>query len=172
MVLEVPASAPESLVSVIQLKLESKPEVDPVWSLDPNIATEVLAEFAAVENLNKTKKRWMEKFGEWKGITHVDGFAGGGFEDGGVATWVVDVLEPGDYNVELTYAGEGRLVWGVSVAGGEQIQNQQNSSHNYQQFPIGWINFPKRGRYTVNVSCLEGNVQSASLKSIRFSRVE
>ena len=43
------------------------------------------------------------------------------------------------------------------------------ASHNYQRFPIGWRNFPKAGRYKVNVRCLEGNVESASLKSIRFT---
>ena len=30
-------------------------------------------------------------------------------------------------------------------------------SHNYQEFPIGWMNFPKPGKYQVSVSCLEGD---------------
>ena len=75
---------------------------------------------------------------------------------------------PGDYCVDLTYAGEGRLVWGVDVQDGEHIQNEQNSSHNYQRFPIGWLNFAAPGRYKVSVSCLEGNTKTASLKSITF----
>ncbi len=29
---------------------------------------------------------------------------------------------------------------------GQHIQNQQNSSHNYQTFPIGWINSPRAGQ--------------------------
>jgi len=74
--------------------------------------------------------------------------------------------------VGLTYAGEGRLVWGVDVAGGEHIQNQQNSSHNYQEFPIGLVHFPQPGRYRVSVSLLEGDVANASLKSIRISPAE
>jgi len=72
----------------------------------------------------------------------------------------------------LKYRGEGRVVWGVSVEGGEKIQNQQNSSHNYQSFPIGWINFPKPGTYTVNVTCVEGDFEAASLTSIKFTPVE
>jgi alpha-L-fucosidase len=83
----------------------------------------------------------------------------------------VDVLEPGEYNVDLTYAGEGRLVWGVEIEGGERIRNQQNASHNYQRFPIGWLHFPRRGRYVVRVSCLEGGLAKASLKAIHFARV-
>ena len=108
----------------------------------------------------------MEKFGEWKKVVRVHGW-----QPGGKASWEVEVLQPGEYNVDLTYSGEGRLVWGVDVAGGEHIQNQQNASHNYQEFPIGWITFPKPGRYTVAVSCLEGNSDTASLKAIRFTPV-
>ena len=78
------------------------------------------------------------------------------------------MLEAVDYNVSLTESGEGRVVWGVDVDGGEHIQNQQNSCHNYQVFPIGWINFPKPGKYRVSASCLEGNLAKASLKSIHF----
>ena len=110
---------------------------------------------------------WMEKFGEWKHVTRVSNWSAEG-----KASWEVDVAVPGEYNVELTYAGKGRVVWGVDVKKGEHIQNQQNSSHNYQKFPIGWINFPKPGRYTVSVSCLEGDLKEASLKSIHFKRVD
>ena len=81
------------------------------------------------------------------------------------------MLDAGDYNVDLTYSGEGRVVWGVGVEGGEYIQNQQNSSHNYQEFSIGWINFSKPGKYKVAVTCLEGDCKTSSLKAIRFTPV-
>ena len=88
----------------------------------------------------------------------------------------VDVLKPGYYNVDLTYNGMGRIVWGVDIEGGKSrragIQNQQNSSHNYQKFPIGWINFPKPGKYKVSVSCLEGDLAEASLKAIHLAFVD
>ena len=81
------------------------------------------------------------------------------------------MLQPGYYNVDLTYSGNGRIVWGVDVEGGQHIQNQQNSSHNYQRFPIGWTNFPKSGIYRVSVSCLEGDLAEASLKAIHLTPV-
>jgi alpha-L-fucosidase len=165
-ILELPPRAPEKLVSVIEVDLAAAPEVEATFGIDPNIGTEILAEFAEVEGAELSRKRWMEKFGEWKSVHHAHNWS-----PGGKATFEVDVLVPGDYNVSLTYAGEGRLVWGVDVEGGEHIQNQQNSSHNYQEFPIGWINFPKPGKYTVAVSCLEGNLETASLKAIRFMPV-
>jgi alpha-L-fucosidase len=166
-VLRLPPRAPERFASVVELELAAIPEVDPVWGVDPNIGTEVLAEFATVEGVELSAKRWMEKFGEWKSVRHAHGW-----KPGGKAVWEVSVLEAGDYNIALTYSGVGRLVWGVDVVGGEHIQNQQNSSHNYQEFPIGWLNFPRPGKYTISVTCLEGDLDTASLKSIRFIPIQ
>jgi len=164
--LRLPAQAPERLASVIQLDLAGAPEADSGWGIDPAITTEIQAEFATVRAAKKLGKRWMEKFGEWKHVVQVTDW-----RDEAAATWEVDVLAPGDYQVDLTYAGEGRLVWAVKVEGGESIQNQQNASHNYQRFPIGWLRFPKPGRYKVSVSCLEGELKTASLKAICFSPI-
>ena len=165
-VVQVPAKAPESLASVIELSFTEKPVVDPVLTLDPEVVTELAVEFADGNGVKKSEKRWMEKFGEWKRIVH-----GHEFGPNADLSWEVDVLVPGEYQVSLNYAGEGRLVWSVGVDGGESIQNQQNSSHNYQTFPIGWLHFPKSGRYRVSVQCLEGNVEKASLHAILFDVV-
>ena len=165
-VVQVPAKAPESLVSVIKLTFSEKPTVDPLLTLDPEAMTELAVEFADVNGVKKSEKRWMEKFGEWKRIVH-----GHDFGADADLSWEVDVLVPGEYQVSLNYAGEGRLVWHVGIDGGESIQNQQDSSHNYQTFPIGWLNFPKNGRYRVSVQCLEGDVGKASLHAILFDAV-
>ncbi len=166
-VFEVPQTAPEKLVSVIEVDLSGAPEVDPTFGLDPYCGTEILSEFATVKGAKLSHKRWMEKFGEWKAVHHVHNWT-----SGGKAVFEVDVLTAGDYNASLTYSGEGRLVWGVDIEGGEHIQNEQNSSHNYQEFPIGWLNFPKPGKYKVSVSCLEGDCKTSSLKAIRFTPVQ
>lgn len=165
-ILQVPPAAPEKLASVIEIDLEDTLMVDPAFGIDPNLDTEIEAEFALVKGAAQSEKRWMEKFGEWKRITHVHDW-----QPGGSAAFEVHVLKAGDYCVNLTYAGEGRVVWGVSVEGGERIQNQQNSSHNYQEFPIGWINFPKPGKYSISITCLDGDFEAASLQAIRISPV-
>lgn len=165
-ILHLPPSAPEKLVSVIEIDLAGHHEVDSTFGIDPNRGTEILAEFSLVDGVELTKKNWMEKFGEWKTVYHVHGW-----QKGGQTVFEVDVLEPGDYCAYLTYSGEGRLVWSVAIDGGEKIQNEQNSSHNYQEFPMGWLNFPGPGKYKVAVSCIEGKVESASLKSIRLEPV-
>ena len=161
-----PARAPESLASVVEVDLEGAPEADPCFGLDPALRTEIPADFASASGAKRSHKKWMEKFGEWRHVEQV-----GAWEAGGEAVWEVEVLFAGDYRVDLTYAGEGRLVWRVAVEGGQVIQNQQNSSHNYQSFPMGWLNFPAPGRYRVAVSCVEGNLEEASLRGIGFERV-
>ena len=161
-----PPTAPEKLVSVIQVNLQGKPEADPCFALDPEVPTEIPADFATVTGATKKNKRWMEKFGEWKHCQQISQW-----KTGGSAIWWFDVLKPGDYQIDLTYAGDNRLAWSVAVEGGEAIQNQQNASCNYQSFPMGWLNFPKPGRYKVSVACLEGNLDTASLKSISFNPV-
>jgi alpha-L-fucosidase len=162
----VPASAPEKLVSVIDVQLESAPEVDPAFGIDPEVETELFVDFAEVSGAKKERVSWMEKFGEWKEIERVHAW-----DKDGKASWTVDVLKPGAYQADLTYAGEGRIVWGVEIEGGEHIQNQQNSSHNYQRFPIGWLHFPNPGRYTVRVSCLDGDREMASVQSMHLTPI-
>lgn len=121
--------------------------------------------YSQIGNLYKGKTYY--GIGEWKHVVCV-----WRWEKGGKASWEVDVLKSSYYNVDLTYSGTGRIVWGVDVAGGEHVQNQQNSSHNYQRFPIGWINFPRAGKHTVSVSCVEGDLAEASLKAIHFTFVD
>ena len=165
--IQLPPSISEKIVPVVQLELVGQPEVDPCWGIDPAVETTILAQFAEVTGAKQETKKWMEKFGEWKHVVRV-----WKWEAGGKASWQVDVLKPGYYNVDLTYNGKDRIVWGVDIEGGQHIQNQQNSSHNYQKFPIGWINFPKAGKYKVSVSCLEGDLAEASLKAIHFTFVD
>ena len=165
--IQLPPRFSEKMVPVVRVELDGLPQVDPCWGIDPAVETTLLAQFAEVTGAEKAKKSWMEKFGEWKHVVRLWKWA-----EGGKASWDVDVLEAGYYNVDLTYNGQGRIVWGVDIEGGAHIQNQQNSSHNYQRFPIGWISFPKAGRYTVSVSCLEGDRAEASLKAIHFTFVD
>jgi len=165
--IQLPPRPAEKLVPVVQVELDGSPDVDPCWGIAPSLETTILAQFAEVTGAKQETKKWMEKFGEWKHVVRVWKWT-----EGGKASWEVDVLKPGHYNVDLTYNGTGRTVWGIDIEGGEHIQNQQNSSHNYQRFPIGWINFPKTGRYRVSASCLEGELSEASLKAIHFTLVD
>ncbi|MHC4703456.1 MAG: hypothetical protein ACYTFQ_23055, partial [Planctomycetota bacterium] len=147
--IQLPGRIAEKTVPIVKVELEAKPEVDRGWGIDPSLETTILAQFAHITGAKQEAKRWMEKFGEWKHVVRV-----WQWEEGGRASWEVDVLEPGYYNVDLTYSGTGRIVWGVDVEGGQHIQNQQNSWHNYQTFPIGWTLGSRRRHPLVEASAI------------------
>ena len=152
--INIPYKAPDDLVSVIRVEVDGEPKASHDYALDPTMATKVYADFGTAEGaVKKQRIRWMEKFGEWKAAKVFTKW-----EEGGKAVFEVDVLVPGDYNASLTYKGEGRLVWNVAIDGGQVIQNQQNSSHNLQEFQVGWLHFPKAGKYKINVSCLNAGL--------------
>ena len=80
----------------------------------------------------------------------------------------MDVCEAGDYRVELTYRGEGRLAWRIDTDEGVKLQNQQNSSMVYHEYPFGLLTFSKPGPHTLSVSFVEGDRDKASLESVRL----
>ena len=164
--LTLPPGTLNALVPVIEVTLAGPPEVDRTFGIDPKGPTELDVHFASVTGATRNSKRWMEKFGEWKHTVEVTDW-----KADGAATWEVDVLRPGHYRVDLTYTGEKRLVWRVAVEGGQAIQNQQNASPIYQSFPIGWLEFTTPGRHRVSVACIDGNITTASLKSLRLTLV-
>ena len=88
------------------------------------------------------------------------------------ASWDVNVIEPGEYLVELNYAGSGRLVWSVESDEGKKVQNQQNSSHIFINYPMGWMRFDKAGKHIVSVSLVEGDSITSELAAIRFTAID
>jgi predicted secreted protein len=44
------------------------------------------------------------------------------WSDAGQAVWSVDVCEAGDYRLELTYKGEGRLAWRIETDEGVRLR--------------------------------------------------
>jgi alpha-L-fucosidase len=158
------------LVSVIEIVLSdaSSVVVDSTWMIDPTMHTEISSEFALPQGgLEKSTHRWMEKFGEWKSIVRLHKFSNVTSK----AVWEVLVAKPGYYSVGLTYAGIGRLRWSITLqASSESIQNEQTSSHIYGTFPIGWLFFPHKGKFSVSVHCTStgDSLESVSLASIYF----
>ncbi|MEO0453606.1 MAG: alpha-L-fucosidase [Verrucomicrobiota bacterium] len=165
--IQLPQVISEKIIPVVEIELVSAANVDHSLGIDPSVETTLLTEFANVTNAKFHQIRWMEKFGEWK-----HAYQATEWKKDGKATWDVSVLQPGHYNVDLTYRGDKRVVWCVEIEGGEKIQNQQNASDHFQRFPIGWVHFPKPGRYKISVSCLEGDKKAAALKAAHFTYIE
>lgn len=164
---QVPCAPPDHPAGVIQVTVSGKPEVDQTLGVYPNLTSTLLVEFAEVEQAERKRIRWMEKFGEWKHMTQV-----GQWQDGGKAVWTVDVAEPGDYMVELTYKGEGRMVWRIETDEGVMVQNQQNSATVYHTYPFGRLVFERPGKHTLSVSLIDGDREKASLSAMRLRPME
>jgi alpha-L-fucosidase len=165
--LQVPPAPADYPASVIQVTLNDALVADQTLGIYPNIASTLLVEFADVTKAEKKELRWMEKFGEWKHMAQA-----GKWEEGGRAFWTVDVAVGGDYYVDLTYRGEGRLVWRIETDEGVKLQNQQNSASVYHTYPFGLLNFAKAGKHTLTVSLVGGDRVKASLSAVHVRPVE
>ena len=163
-ILNVPYKPADSPVSVIQIDLgvkASTANVDTTLGIYPNIGTTLLAEFAEVTGLEKSKISWMEKFGEWKHVHQISNW-----EAGSKAVWTVDVFEPGYYYLDLRYKGEKRLVWNIVTDEGIVLQNQQAATEKYNNYNIGILEFKKPGKHRITVSLVEGNPATSSLEAV------
>jgi alpha-L-fucosidase len=165
--LSLPSNTPDTLVPVVCLELAAPAEVDNTFGVDPELTTNLDTHFATIKDATREGRRWMEKFGEWKHAVEVSAW-----KPGGSATWEVDVRKPGLYRIDLTYSGNGRLVWRVDAGDNGFVQNQQNSSPIHQKFPIGWIEFKRAGRQKVSVSCIEGETASAALRELHITPLD
>ncbi|ANW96121.1 alpha-L-fucosidase [Wenyingzhuangia fucanilytica] len=166
-VFNVPYKTPDSPVSVIEVKLNSKPQVQQTHGVYPNIQNTLLTDFTEVSKAEKSSIRWMEKFGEWKKTTQVSKW-----KKKGKAVWEVNVLEPGYYYLDLNYKGEGRLVWKTTTDEGIMVQNQQAATEKYNAYPMGIIEFKKAGIHKITVSLVEGDPETSSLKSMIIKPIQ
>ena len=164
--LTLPARPVDHPASVVQVSLAGTAVVDTTHGIHPNADAVILAEFAEVSQATKQEIKWMEKFGEWKHVNQVSDWA-----DDGAVIWDVDVLEQGDYHVELRYKGEGRLSWRVETDEGDQLQNNQDSSHVYHSYAMGQLSFESPGKHSISVSLVDGDPAKASLLAIRICPV-
>lgn len=162
-----PVKRPEKLVSVIEVEVEGKISVEKILGIDPVYTTHMPVAFAGAENCTIKEKAWMEKFGEWKHIMQAQSWS-----PGSKVSWDVDVMEPGYYQVELNYSGNGRMVWRIENDEGSLVQNQQNSSQVYNFYEMGLLKFNTAGLHTLWVSFIEGAYEDASLQEMRLTRVD
>jgi alpha-L-fucosidase len=164
-VFSVPAKKPDNLAGVIEITTLPNGKVDATQAVDPEFGLSLSVVFSKTENCSARKKKWMEKFGEWKHIPQI-----GDWKENSTATWEFEIKSPGRYFVELLVSGSGPRVWNIRSDEGKEIQNRQNSSAIYTAQPIGWIDFEKAGRHTLTVKIPEGERKDTSLSEIKISQ--
>jgi len=162
--IKLPSDRPEQLISVVEVEVEDTLIVDTFLSIDPVYKTTLQVDFAEAEDCKIEEKRWMEKFGEWKHISQAQDWT-----KTSKVSWEIEIMEAGYYQIDLNYAGTGRLVWRIENEEGAIVQNQQNSSEVYQYYEMGLLKFDKAGKHTISVFLKEGDMENASLKEIRFT---
>ena len=163
-ILKLPARRPDKLVSVIEIEVDGGVETHDSYSVDPLNATIVPMDFAKAEGCQIEEKKWMEKFGEWKHIKQAQDW-----KDASKVSWEIEIMEPGYYQTELNYTGDGRMVWNITSDEDRVVQNEQNSSGVYGFYEMGLMQFDTPGKHTITVSLIDGKKNSASLKEIRFT---
>lgn len=163
-IIELPYQPADFPASAIDLRLEndvSSAEVNTVQGIYPNIKNVLTVEFASVSNAERSKDSWMEKFGEWKYVEQINKWG-----ENSKAVWNVDVFEPGYYYLELRYKGDGKVVSKISTDEGIVVQNQQDATRRYANYPIGIIEFKTSGEHSITVSFEGANREDIQLESI------
>ncbi|WP_417443136.1 alpha-L-fucosidase [Joostella sp.] len=167
-IFNLPSTAPSKLVSVISLNLDGEIEVNKTIGIDPTTETDISVAFAEAENATIDDIRWMEKFGEWKHITHATDWK----VNDSKLTFEVEVLEPGFYQTELNYKGTGRVVWNIANSERYIVQNEQSASSVYTTYPFGWLKFDKPGKHTITIKFAEGDSEKISLKKLIITPID
>ena len=165
-----PYKKPSALAYVIEVEADFRDAVDAAFAVDPEFGLELSALFGKAANCRVSKRKWMEKYGEWKHVHQVDGWA-----ENSAVQWEFEIKEPGRHLIEITCAvntPDTRRVFRVQSGEGRGIQNQQIFSPVYQTRPIGWLDFEKAGRHSVTLTLPEGERAGTSVKAIRITRAD
>lgn len=165
-IIDVPYEQPDMPISVIELKLKGKPDANAVLGLDPETPLILHSLFADVSGAEKSTKRWMEKFGEWKVAHVIDQWT-----DKAEVAWPVNVYEPGLYRVSLRYIGVDRLVWSIQTNEGVRTENQLGTTTKYVTHPAGLIEFKTPGHHRISVSLQSGDPKQTALEAIVLQQI-
>jgi alpha-L-fucosidase len=169
-ILDLPYKPLDSPVSVVEVVLKSpanQAKVETGLGVYPNIEKVYLTEFGETTNAEAKGVRWMEKFGEWKHVNQVSNW-----KENGKVKWNLNVQKPGYYYLDLNYKGTGRLVWKAVTDEGVKVQNQQAATEKYIFYNMGIVEFKTAGNHTIEVSLVEGDTKTSSLRAMKLKPIQ
>lgn len=140
------AEATDDPISVVVLETEGDPKVDPQVVLqDENGAAEL--DYLTVNTTGETATRFNRKGG-----FHISKWTG----PDDAAEWIVHLTEPGKFRVDISYAAnrdsEGKpyeVIIDNSVIEANTVYTGE--WFEYESFPIGYIELPTAGDYTLTI---------------------
>ena len=166
-ILNLPINPPDNPVTVVVLEIEGAPMVDPSI-VTPDKDGKMELNYLTAVTHGKTKTRFNVNM-----IFHITKWT----EPEDYIDWVIEVKEPGNFKVNITYAAsgdaEGRPY--EIINGDESIKSSviSGGDYNYYEFPIGYLNFPKAGKYTIKMRpTTSGDNYLMYLRSLNLSPVE
>lgn len=144
--ISIPKRPPDDPLTVLVLLLDGSPEVDPPLVLQDE-AGEIELNYLTSITHGNARTRFNRKGG-----FHISKWTAPEDEVG----WVININKPGKFEVKINYAAnrewEGNhfvLTSGKSLI--EKPVIYTGDWYEYHEFPIGYIEFPKEGKYTLTI---------------------
>lgn len=168
--LNLPLTAPEKWVSVIELTMDSDEaklikEIPVTTDAGYPHLSSLLGE---TEGPEVVKHPWPGKFGEWHIERVVKDLA-----DGGSISWKFAIKEPGYYNIGIRIMGnDDQEVFYVTTDEGCSIGNHRFAAKSFEYRPIGWVKFDKPGVHTITVTMPEGGQHSTEVAGLSIQYVD
>jgi alpha-L-fucosidase len=155
--------APDSVASVIVLKLKEMPNALPVKALgqDENGLALLTAYRAQYENLQGPGALYKE---EWDCVSHWD-------SETARVYWSFEIDKPGTFSVELGYSGSESTEITVALAGTSKNVNVAATGSNPKRFKkadLGKFTVDKPGKYELSLMPVSGKWNAINLKDIKL----
>jgi len=159
--------APDSVASVIVLKLKEMPNALPVKALgqDENGLALLTAYGAQYENLQGPGALYKE---EWDCVSHWD-------SETARVYWSFEIDKPGTFSVELGYSGSESTEITVALAGTSKNVNVAATGSNPKRFKkadLGKFTVDKPGKYELSLMPVSGKWNAINLKDIKLQPVK
>ena len=159
--------APDSVASVIVLKLKEMPNALPVKVLgqDEDGLALLTAYRAQYENLQGPGALYNE---EWDCISHWD-------SETARVYWSFQIDKPGTFNVELGYSGSESTEITVALAGTSKNVNVAATGSNPKRFKkaeLGQFTVDNAGKYELSLMPVGGKWNAINLKDIKLQPVK
>lgn len=164
--LSVPYKAPDSPISVIELKLGDSPQVDGLHTIMDGYDNVISSAFAQVSGGEVSKRIYMERFGEWKSV-----WRAGRFSQENAITWTFVIPRSGYYDVSLEFKGTGIPAFTLTTDEGASITNNQPAISAYRWKRMGWLHFDTPGRHTVALSISDFDTETMAVSAIGINPV-
>jgi alpha-L-fucosidase len=150
--IDLPPKASDHPITVVKLQIEGAVRVDPSVVIEDSTG-KIELNYQTVVTHGKTKTRFNRKGG-----FHISKWTDP--EDS--VNWVIDVKNPGTFKVHISYSAlkesEGNP-FEITIGNSELKPTvvYTGTLFEYHEFPVGYINIPETGKYTVTIKPLESS---------------